>query len=85
MPRVAGMFMLALGGLVGIITYYRDYKYYLFSIVARTGIVIFLFWMVSLNSDPVFIVLSVIVLIGLIPSYWVFAKERMGHRDRLNV
>ena len=69
MPRFAGVFMMALGGLVGMILYHKDFKYYGFSIAARTIIVAILFWLYSLTSNPFFIVINVIVLVGLIPSY----------------
>ena len=76
MPRVVGMFMVGLAGLVGMIVYHRDYKYYPYSVVIRTGIVLFLFWLYTFDQDPLFLVFNGIVLIGLIPSYVVLARER---------
>ena len=76
MPRVAGMFMMVLGGLIGVIVYHGDYKYYPITIGARTFIVIFLFVLYAIDRDPFFLVINVIVLVGLIPSYVVFVKER---------
>lgn len=75
MPRVAGMFMLALGGLVGSILYYKDYKYYKFSIIARTIIAFLLYWFFLMTDDPFFLIIKIIVLIGLVPSYFVLFKE----------
>ena len=75
MPRVVGMFMVALGALIGLFVYNEDYTYYRFSVAARTGIVLFLIYLYTLDSDPMFIVLNVIVLVGLVPSYVVLVKE----------
>lgn len=78
MPRVAGMFMLALGGFIGMILYHEDYKYYPVTVVVRTLIVIFLFVLFAIDEDPFFLVINVIVLIGLVPSYVVLVRERMS-------
>ena len=82
MPRVVGMFMVALGSLIGLFVYKGDYTYYRFSIVARTGIVIFLFVLYAIDQDPLFIVFSVIVLVGLVPSYFVLFSERSASAGR---
>ncbi|MDH3650280.1 MAG: hypothetical protein OEQ53_11390 [Saprospiraceae bacterium] len=76
MPRFAGVFMLALGCFVGMILYYKDYKYYRFSIVIRTIIVAILIWFYISTKDPFFIVVNIIVLIGLIPSYVAVLNEK---------
>ena len=76
MPRVVGMFMVALGSFIGLMVYRKDYSYYRFSIVARTGIVIFLTVLYTIDSDPLFLVLDAIVLVGLLPSYYVILNER---------
>lgn len=78
MPRVSGMFMLALGGLVLQFVLRRDYNYYSYSIWARSFIVIVLTVLFLKTRDPIFIVLNVIVLIGLLPSIYVAATERGG-------
>lgn len=76
MPRLVGMFMAGLGALVGMIVYYRDYNYYPFSVVARTVFVIFIFVLYGLSEDPFFLIVNAIVLVGLLPSYYVLARER---------
>ena len=76
MPRMVGVLMLALGGLIAMILYHRDYKYYVYSIIARTLIVLFLFYAYTLASDPFFLVINAIVLLGLIPSYVIAITER---------
>jgi hypothetical protein len=76
MPRVVGMFMISLSGLIAAMLYFKDYKYYGFSIVVRTFIVLFLFLLFFMNKDPFFIIISIIVLIGLIPSYIIFIKDK---------
>lgn len=78
MIRVVGMFMMALSGLIGSMVYFKDYKYYPYSIVARTFIVLFLFYIYSQNGDPMFLILNGIVLLGLLPSYYVVIKEKMN-------
>ena len=76
MPRLAGMFMVGLGSLVAVILYYQDYKYYPFSVLARTAFVVFIFVLYAMSDDPFFLVINVIVLIGLVPSFFVLARER---------
>ncbi|UCH64466.1 MAG: hypothetical protein JSW63_07465 [Ignavibacterium sp.] len=78
MPRVVGMFMIALSGLIATMLYFKDYKYYGYSIAVRTFIVLFLFLLFFINGDPFFVVINVIVLIGLIPSYVIFFKDKMN-------
>lgn len=75
MPRVVGMFMVALGALIALFVIKADYTYYRFSIVARTGIVAFLFYLYTIDTDPMFLVFNAIVLVGLIPSYVVLVRE----------
>ena len=78
MPRVVGMFMIVLSGLIAAMLYFKDYKYYGFSIVVRTFIVLFLFFLFLMNNDPFFIVINVIVLSGLIPSYIIYMKDKIN-------
>lgn len=76
MPRLVGVFMCALGFLIYSILRHEDWKYYPVSIYARTGIVAFLFYLYAASRDPMLIVLSIIVLIGLLPSWYVhFTKK----------
>jgi hypothetical protein len=77
MSRVVGMFMITLSGLIAAMLYFKDFKYYGFSIAVRTFIVLFLFLLFFMNGDPFFIVINVIVLLGLLPSYVIFMKDRM--------
>jgi hypothetical protein len=84
MPRVVGMFMITLSGLIAAMLYFKDFKYYGFSIAVRTFIVLFLFVLYFLNSDPFFIVINIIVLIGLIPSYIIFVKDKMNSSSASN-
>ncbi len=76
MPRVVGMFMLALGGLIAQFVRHRDYRYYAYTIVARSFIVVVLTALYARARDPLFLVLDGIVLAGLIPSMWVAARTR---------
>ena len=71
MPRMAGMFMIVLGYLIALFVKNKDYKYYLPTIIARTFIVIFLSVLYFRTNDPLFIIVNIIVLIGLIPSSYV--------------
>ncbi len=68
MPRVAGMFMIALAYLIFKIVRNEDWKYYSSTIFIRTIIVFFLSWLYFISDDPMFLILNGIVLIGLIPS-----------------
>lgn len=76
MPRVVGMFMLALGGLIATMTLNNDLRYYLYSVFIRLGMVAFIVWLYSVSHDPLFIVILVIVLIGLLPSLFISIKEK---------
>lgn len=76
MPRLVGMFMLALGGLVYQFVRARDYRYYGYSVWARTFIVLALAALYFKSRDPLFLVLDAIVLVGLIPSIYVTWTER---------
>jgi len=76
MPRVVGMFMLALGSLIASFVYFRDYRYYNYSVYARTFIVLFLYWLYTQTADPLFILLIGVVLIGLLPSMFEMIRSR---------
>ncbi len=75
MPRVVGMFMLAVGGLIFQFVRAQDYRYYLYSAVARTFIVLVLTTLYVRSHDPLFLVLDAIVLVGLLPSIYVAATK----------
>lgn len=74
--RVAGGFMLALGILVGAILLNRDWKYYPVSIVVRAGFVVLLTAMLVATGDPMFLIIDIVVLVGLVPSLWLIYQER---------
>ena len=78
MPRAVGMFMLVLSGLIAQFVYREDYRYYSYSVYARSFIVIFLSFLYFRSADPLFAVLMAIVLVGLLPSIYVLMRERMG-------
>ncbi len=69
MPRLVGMFMLVLSGLIAAITVNQDFKYYPVTLVARSFIVVFMGVLYSRTDDPLFLVLIGIVLVGLIPGF----------------
>jgi len=75
MPRVVGMFMLALGGLVFQFVRGRDYRYYRYAVFARSFIVVALTVLYFKTLDPLFLVLNAIVLAGLLPSIYVVITE----------
>jgi uncharacterized protein YjeT (DUF2065 family) len=82
MPRVVGLFMLALGGLIFQFVRVQDYRYYLYAILAR-ALIVLVFTILYLKShDPLFLVLDAIVLVGLLPSIYVAATRtgRSGSR-----
>jgi uncharacterized protein YjeT (DUF2065 family) len=80
MPRMAGLFMVALGGVILQFVRARDYRYYLFTIVARAFIVAVMAALYFKARDPMFLVLDAIVLVGLLPSIYVAAQSRRGER-----
>ncbi len=75
MPRVVGMFMIALGGLIATMTINNDLRYYPFAVFARTGMVVFLFWLFLVSKDPLFLVLNATILVGLLPSWYVYTTK----------
>ncbi len=79
MPRVVGMFILVLGGLIFQFARGRDYRYYLYSTVARSFIVLVLTALYFRARDPLFLVLDAIILIGLLPSIYIAVQSaRVG-------
>ena len=71
MPRLVGVFMLALGGVVLQFVRARDYRYYRYAIIARIFIVVALTALYVKAGDPLFLVLDAIVLVGLLPSIYI--------------
>lgn len=71
MPRVVGLMMGALSFLLLNILRNEDWHYYVVSIYVRTAIVIFLMYLWIVSDDPMFLLINVVVLIGLVPSYYV--------------
>ena len=80
MPRVVGLFMLVLGGFILQFVRARDYRYYLYAIVARSFIVLVLTALYFRARDPLFLVLDAIVLIGLLPSIYVVVQSARANR-----
>jgi len=80
MPRVAGMFMILLGGMIASMSARRDFTYYTRSIQLRLFAVAFLLFLLVRSGDPLFAVLTVVVLIGLLPSIAAALRERRGTR-----
>ena len=78
MPRVVGMFMLALSYLLLNILRRQDWKYYPATIQVRSIIVLFLIYLYFTSRDPMFILLNIIVLIGLLPSIYIHYFQRKG-------
>jgi hypothetical protein len=73
MPRLVGVFMVALGGVVLQFVLSGDYRYYGYAIIARIFIVVALTVLYFKARDPLFPVLDAIVLVGLLPSIYVAA------------
>src|SRR5215470_9787982 len=71
MPRLVGVFMIALGGAVLEFVRARDFRYYRFAITARIFIVVALTALYFKANDPLFLVLDAIVLVGLLPSIYI--------------
>jgi hypothetical protein len=75
MPRLFGLFMFVLGGIIYQFVRARDYRYYFYTIVARSFIVVVMTALYFKARDPLFLVLDAIVLIGLLPSIYVAARS----------
>jgi uncharacterized membrane protein len=73
MPRLVGVFMVALGDVILQFVRARDYRYYGYTIIARILIVVALTVLYFKARDPLFLVLDAIVLVGLLPSIYVAA------------
>jgi hypothetical protein len=71
MPRLVGVFMLALGGVILQFVRTHDYRYYRYTIVARIFIFAAMTALYFKSVDPLFLVLDAIVLVGLLPSIYV--------------
>ena len=80
MPRVVGLFMLVLGGFILQFVRARDYRYYVYAVVARSFIVLVLTALYFQARDPLFLVLDAIVLIGLLPSIYVVVQSARASR-----
>jgi hypothetical protein len=76
MPRLVGVFMIALGGAIFEFVRARDYRYYRYAIIARIFIVVALTALYFKARDPLFLVLDAIVLVGLLPSIYVAVLAR---------
>ena len=76
MPRVVGIFMIALGGVILQFVRARDYRYYRYAIIARIFIVLALTAIYFEARDPLFLVLDAVVLVGLLPSIYVAVLMR---------
>jgi hypothetical protein len=84
MPRLFGLFMFVLGGVIYQFLRARDYRYYLYIIVARSFIVVAMTALYFKASDPLLLVLDAIVLTGLVPSIYVAAQlARAGNGGRV--
>lgn len=76
MPRMAGMFMVALGGLIAVMTCNNDFRYYSYSVFARTMMVAAIVWLYTITNDTLFPVIITVILIGLIPSWYLYLRQR---------
>ena len=74
MPRLVGVFMIALGGASLQFVLARDYRFYGYTIVARVFIIVAMTALYLKSRDPLFLVLDAIVLVGLLPSIYVAGR-----------
>ena len=75
MPRMTGMFMCALSFLLFKIMRNGDWHYYSATIYVRSVIVLILVWLFFKSNDPMLLILTGIVLLGLIPSIVIHLKN----------
>src|SRR5215510_661411 len=71
MPRLFGLFMMALGGVIWQFIRARDFRYYTYTIGVRCFIVAVMTALFFTSHDPLLLVLDAIVLVGLLPSIYV--------------
>src|SRR5262245_49399851 len=85
MPRLVGVFMLALGGVILQFVRAHDYRYYRYTIIARIFIFVAMTALYFKGLDPLFLVLDAIVLVGLLPSICVavlMARSPIGQSSQ---
>ena len=75
MPRLVGIFMVALGGVIVQFIRAGDYRYYGYAIVARIFIFTAMTGLYFKSRDPLFLVLDAIVLVGLLPSIYIATRS----------
>ena len=75
MPRLVGMFMIALGGIITTMTFNNDLRYYSYAMFIRTGMVAFILWLYMISKDPMMIAILIIILLGLLPSWYVYLMK----------
>ena len=78
MPRLVGMFMLALGAFVAAFVRRGDFSYYGLTVVVRSLIVVFMVYLYMKSRDPLVAIVTGIVLVGLLPSIGVLVRERLS-------
>jgi hypothetical protein len=78
MPRFAGSFMVVLGAMIGRFARARDFRYYGTTILGRSFIVLVLAVLFFKTRDPLFLVLTAIVLVGLVPSIYAATRGDDG-------
>jgi hypothetical protein len=67
--------MSVLGGVIVQFVPAQEYRYYFYTIVARSFIVLVMTFLYFKARDPLFLVLDAIVLLGLLPSIYVAAQS----------
>jgi hypothetical protein len=69
MPRLVGAMMGVLSFILFMIYRMGDWKKYSpFTMIARTPLVLFIFYIYYLSNDPMFLIINAIVLIGLLTT-----------------
>ena len=69
MPRMLGAMMGVLSFLLFMIYRNDDWKKYSpFTMMARTPLVLFIFYLYYLSGDPMFLIINAIVLVGLVTT-----------------
>jgi len=69
MPRMVGAMMGVLSFLLFVIYRMGDWKKYSpFTMMARTPLVLFIFYIYYLSGDPMFLIINAIVLVGLLTT-----------------
>jgi hypothetical protein len=78
MPRFVGMTLLGIDILVFQIVRLRVEQLYLTTLIVRVFFLVVLLWLFVLGSDPFFLVVFLIVVVGVVMTGYSYLRDRQG-------